>query len=134
NASAAVQSGNARLDSAIDKANSEWASAMKTGDAATIAAAYADDAVFIGFDGSCTKGRTEIEKMYRARFEKGGVAASTKIERRNITVDGDLAYDSGYAEIGMKKDAKISVNGGRYLTVWQNQSGNWKIIYNVVLP
>src|SRR5215831_18882747 len=80
---AAVQSGNAKLDSAIDKGNSEWASAMKTGDAATIAAAYADDAVFIGFDGSCTKGRTEIEKMYRARFEKGGVAASTKIERRN---------------------------------------------------
>jgi len=130
---AAVQSGDAKLDSAIDKANSEWASAMKTGDAATIAAAYADNAVFIGFDGSCTKGRTEIEKMYRTRFERG-VAASTKIERRHITVDGDLAYDSGYAEIGMKKDSKISVNGGRYLTVWQKQSGSWKIIYNVVLP
>jgi ketosteroid isomerase-like protein len=33
------------------------------------------------------------------------------------------------------KDGKLSVNGGRFLTVWQRQKdGDWKILRNVVLP
>src|SRR5262245_50574226 len=99
---AAASSGDAKLDQAVEKANSEWAAAMKTGDAAIIAAPYAEDAVFVGIDGSCVKGRSEIEKMYRDRFQSRGLAASTKIDSRRRTLDGDLAYESGYAEIGMK--------------------------------
>ena len=127
-------SGDTKLDAAIEKANSEWAEAMKTGDSVTIAAPYADDAVFVGFDGTCTRGRSEIEKLYRARFERGGFAASTKIETRQVTVDGDLAYESGYGEIGRNVDGKTKIDGGRFLTVWQNRSGDWKIIHNLVLP
>jgi uncharacterized protein (TIGR02246 family) len=128
------RSGDAKLDRAIEKANSEWAEAMKTGDAATIAAPYADDAVFVGFDGACIRGRSEIEKMYRARFDRGGFAVSTKIETRHVTVDGDLAYESGYAQIGRKAEGKTNIDGGRFLTVWQHRSGEWKIIHNLVLP
>ena len=133
-ASAATKSNDPKLNQAIQKANSEWAAAMKTGDAATIAAPYAEDAVFVGVDGTCTKGRSEIEKLYISRFQKNGPAASTKIEDRDVTVDGDFAYESGYGEIGMNQNGKTVVNGGRFLTVWQRISGEWKIIRNIVLP
>jgi uncharacterized protein (TIGR02246 family) len=123
-----------KLDQTINKANSDWLVAMKTGDSATIAAAYAEDGVFVGFDGTCTKGRAEIQKMYDARFARNGFAVSTKIERRSLTMDGDLAYEAGYGEIGTNQNGTTKVNGGRYLTVWQNRSGEWKIIRNVVLP
>jgi len=131
---AAAGSGDAKLDQTVGKANSEWAAAMKTGDAAIIAAPYAEDGVFVAIDGSCIKGRSEIEKMYHDRFQSRGLAVSTKIDSRRLTLDGDLAYESGYAEIGMKKDGATKVNGGRYFTVWQRQSGDWKIIRNLVLP
>ena len=131
---AAAASGNAKLDQAVARANSEWAAAMKTGDAAIIAAPYAEDGVFIGIDGSCIKGRPEIEKMYRDRFQSRGFAVSTKIDSRRLTLDGDLAYESGYAEISMKKDGSTKVNGGRYFTIWQKQTAGWKIIRNIVLP
>lgn len=131
----AQHSGDPKLDRAIEKANSEFIVAMKTGDAATIAAPYAEDASFITFDGACIQGRTEIEKMYRDRFTRSGPAHSTKINSKKLVVDGDLAYESGYAEIGLLKDGKLSVNGGRFLTVWQRQAnGDWKILRNVVLP
>jgi len=124
-----------KLDRAIERANSEWAAAMKTGDAAACAAAYTENSVFIGIDGSCTNGRSEIEKLYRARFASRGVAATTKIDSKKLVVDGDLAYESGYAEIGWPKGGKVSVAGGRFLTVWQRQAdGEWKILRNVVLP
>ena len=124
-----------KLDKAIAKANSEFIAAMKTGDAAVIAAPYTDRAVFIAIDGACTQGRSEIEKMYQARFERSGLASSTKINSKRLVVDGDLAYESGYAEIRSLKQGKLSVNGGRFLTVWQRQGdGEWKILRNVVLP
>ena len=108
---------------------------MKTGDAATIAAPYTEDASFITIDGTCIQGRTEIEKMYRDRFARSGLARSTKINSKKLIVDDDLAYESGYGEIGLLKDGKLSINGGRFLTVWQRQAnGDWKILRNVVLP
>ncbi len=131
----APRSGDAKLDRAIEKANSEFIAAMKTGDAAAIAAPYTDRVVFIAIDGTCTQGRTEIENMYRARFERSGLASSTKINSKRLVVDGELAYESGYAEIGSLKQGKLSINGGRFLTVWQRQAdGEWKILRNVVLP
>ena len=124
-----------KLDRAIEKANSEFIAAMKSGDAATIAAPYTEDASFITIDGACIQGRTEIEKMYRDRFARSGLARSTKINSKKLVVDGDLAYESGYGEIGLLKDGKLSINGGRFLTVWQRQAnGDWKILRNVVLP
>src|SRR5512132_1743952 len=97
----AHHSGDPKLDRAIEKANSEFIVAMKTGDAATIAAPYADDASFVMIDGACIQGRTEIEKMYRDRFARSGFAQSTKINSKKLVVDGDLAYESGYGEIGV---------------------------------
>jgi len=131
----AHHSGDTKLDRAIEKANSEFIVAMKTGDAATIAAPYTEDASFITIDGTCIQGRTEIEKMYRDRFARSGLARSTKINSKKLIVDDDLAYESGYGEIGLLKDGKLSINGGRFLTVWQRQAnGDWKILRNVVLP
>jgi uncharacterized protein (TIGR02246 family) len=131
----AAQSRNTKLNSAVRKANAEWAAAMKTGDAAVIAAPYADHAVFVGIDGSCIQGRDAIEKMYRERFAQAGVASSTRIDSKHLIVDGDLAYESGYGEMGVTKAGKLTVKGGRYLTIWQRQAdGKWKIIRNVVLP
>jgi uncharacterized protein (TIGR02246 family) len=131
----AHHSGDPKLDRAIEKANSEFIVAMKTGDAATIAAPYTDNASFIMLDGACIQGRTEIEKMYRDRFARTGVARSTTINSKKLVVDGDLAYESGYGEIGLLKDGKVSIYGGRFLTVWQRQANrDWKILRNVVLP
>jgi ketosteroid isomerase-like protein len=73
--------------------------------------------------------------MYGDRFARSGLAQSTKIDSKKLVVDNDLAYESGYGEIGLLKDGQLSVNGGRFLTVWQRQKdGDWKILRNVVLP
>jgi len=124
-----------KLDRAVEKANSEFIVAMKTGDAATIATPYAENASFVTIDGACVQGRAEIEKLYRDRFARAGLAQSAKINSKKLVVDNDLAYESGDGEIGLLKDGKLSIYNGRFLTVWQRQTnGDWKILRNVVLP
>jgi|SRR5436190_1580001 len=123
------------LERAVRKANSDWETAVKNGNAASIAEPYSNDAVFILVDGTCIRGRAEIEKMYRVGFEARGVATTARIDSKKLVVDGDLAYESGYGEVGKIKDGKVSTSGGRYLTVWQRgMRGEWKIIRNIVLP
>src|SRR4051794_35292792 len=102
-------SGDAKLDDAIKKANSEFLSAIKTGDAATIAAPYAEDGIFILSDGTTIHGRAEIEKMYRTRFEKFGPPTSTMLNSRNVSVDDDIGYESGDAETTVTKEAKTRI-------------------------
>ena len=73
--------------------------------------------------------------MYRDRFARFGLARSAKINSKSLVIDNDLAYESGYGEIGVLKDDKLSIKGGRFLTVWQRQTnGDWKFLRNVVLP
>ena len=73
--------------------------------------------------------------MYRDGFQKGGPARTTTIESKRLVRDGDLAYESGYAEVGVFRQGKPVTRGSRYLTVWQAQSnGAWKILRNIVLP
>ena len=123
------------LDDAVRKANAEWADAMKTGDARVIAAPYTETAVFVLADGKCLQGREAIEALYRDGFQRGGLASSTHIVSKSLVRDGDLAYESGYAEVGVTRQGKAVSNRGRYLTVWQAQpDGQWKIVRNIVLP
>ena len=131
----APSSGDPRLDRAIEKANSEWGVAMKAGETASIAAPYLDDAVFVGPDGSCARGKAAIEAMYRERFTKRGEALATRIEPHRVAVDGALAYEWGYGEVTTMAEGKPATRGGPYLTVWSRQpDGDWKILRNVVLP
>jgi hypothetical protein len=58
----AHHSGDPKLDRAIEKANSEFIVAMKTRDAATIAAPYTENASFITIDGACIQGRTKSRR------------------------------------------------------------------------
>lgn len=130
---AVAQPPDPRLAETVHKANADWFVAMKTGDAAVIAAPYAEHGMFVFPDGSSIQGRDAVEKMYRTRFEQRGLAVSTTIDSKRLEPDGDLAYEWGVATIGMMKDGKPVTAGGRYLTVWQRQaSGEWQIFRNLV--
>ena len=62
-------------------------------------------------------------------------ATATRITSRHLERDGNLAYESGDADVTVLRDGVPVTNGGRYLTVWQAQpDGAWKIIRNIVLP
>lgn len=134
-AGTATAAGPDALHDTVQKANAEWAEAMKTGDAVVIAAPYADDAVFVLPDGKTLQGRAAIEVLYRDGFAKGGLASATKIDSKSLVRDDDLAYESGNADITVMRQGKPVTRGGRYLTVWQAQAdGTWKIMRNLVLP
>jgi uncharacterized protein (TIGR02246 family) len=124
-----------KLLAAIKKANSDFEVAMTKADTASIAEPYTTDAVFVSTDGTVTKGRAQIEQLYRDRFARSVAALETRIESEELMLDGDLAYERGRGMIKLRvKDGRVP-GWARFLTVWQRQPrGEWKIFRNVVLP
>ncbi len=120
----------------IERANADWLSAMKRGDAVTTSEPYADDAVFVTSKGESVRGRAAIEKMMHDRFVSGGVAVDGTIKQDGLTAVGAMIYEWGHASLKLALDgAKPTEFTGRYLTVWAADSGGrWRIIRNMSLP
>jgi ketosteroid isomerase-like protein len=118
----------------IEHANGDWVRAMKARDAAAIAAAYADDGVFVLADGTEVKGRAAVQALY----EKASAAATASITGGGIAPDETacnsqgLIYEWGDAELDLKgPDGGEHARGGPYLTVWKQVGHEWKIVRNL---
>ena len=116
----------------IEKVNRDWGTAMVKGDADTVAAAYAPDAVFCKRDGTCFSGHPAILDMTKAALAKGGPMKSAEAHTTRRVEDHGYIYEWGRAQ--MVTGAGKTVAGG-YFTIWVKQpDGHWKIFRNIVLP
>jgi ketosteroid isomerase-like protein len=116
----------------IDAGNQAWIDGMKRGDAARIAATYAENAVDCGPAGDCFAGRTQIEKHIADRMALSGRARSASVQSWGATEQGSFVYEWGRAEAAFDGGRTLA---GSYLTVWQRQpDGVWKIFRNMAIP
>ena len=119
---------------AIDHANGDWIRAMKARDAAAIAAAYADDGLFVLPDGRTVKGRSAVEALYAATPQAAAAQITGGgIETQGLACSGDgLIYEWGQGVVRQRgQDGRERSRGGPYLTVWKATGGEWKIVRNL---
>jgi len=114
----------------IDKANDEWARAIVTGDAATMAAPYDQDGIFILPDGSEIRGRPAVQAMYAKPRLARVLKARIKSDGR-VAADPDDVYEWGTAQMTIERDGKARQASGRYLTVWHRAGTQWVITRNI---
>ncbi|MGA0606172.1 SgcJ/EcaC family oxidoreductase [Phenylobacterium sp. VNQ135] len=114
---------------AIDHANDDWLRAMNAGDAAAIAAAYADDGLFLLPDGEVLKGRAAVEGFYAAR-NTAGTPIEGGITSLGVACGEDgLLYEWGWGEVRVQGSEVRRT--APYLTVWRKVGGQWKIVRNL---
>ena len=119
---------------AIEHANGDWVRALKAGDAAAIAAAYADDGVFVRPDGGVVAGRAQVAKMYAdAARGYGDRLMDGGVQTQGLACgDAGLLYEWGRAWLRLRgRDGQAVERGGAYLTVWRRIDGAWKIVRNL---
>lgn len=118
---------------AIERANSEWADAIKLGDVERLTDPYAEDGVFVAADGTSMKGR----KAIRDFFASGD--RTTKVTNAELRSDGavlaadGLVYEWGHGRLGFRTGDGSSVNRqATYVTVWKRLvNGEWRILRNL---
>lgn len=120
----------------IDAANAAWLSGLRKHDAGAIAAAYADSGLFIARDGTVTRGREAITRMYAARFPRLRPIRDGGVAQGGLTVLGATRVaEWGYAWIEMEPEGGAGPpvrSGGTYVTVWDREAdGHWRIVRNL---
>ena len=144
-AAAARDTGRLRLDTAailksaraeIDAANNAWLPGLQHHDAAALAAAYADSGMFIAGDGTVTRGRDAVARMYTARFARLRPIRAGGIVQDGLAVLGPTRiaeWGHGWLELEPERQGGPPVrSGGNYLTVWDRQAdGHWRIVRNL---
>ncbi|MGQ0384384.1 MAG: YybH family protein [Gammaproteobacteria bacterium] len=109
----------------------DWAAAYNAGDADTIAAKYAEDAIVMPPGTTASVGR-EAFRTFIAADIAGAKAAGVTLsisDGDTAGVSGDLAWHSGAYTV---QDASgATVDSGNYLEVLQNFDGKWLIVRDI---
>ena len=122
----------------IDAANAAWLPGLRQHDAKAIAAPYADSGLFIAGDGTVTRGREAVARMYEARFPKLRPIRAGGIVQDGVAVLAPtriLEWGHGWLEMEPERQgAPPAPSGGSYVTVWERQAdGHWRIVRNLAI-
>ncbi len=105
-----------------------WAAAWNAGNAAGIAALYADDGMLLPPEGDAVQGRAAIEAFWQGAMDAlPGV--TVKLETRELHNLGDVAVEVGsYMDTGADGE---HVDHGKYLVVWMLKDGKWQMVRDI---
>lgn len=107
----------AKVRSEIDAANGKLAEATRRKSASGMASLYAENATFIGPDGTPVAGRKAIEAMWKMQID-GGLDS---VDLKTLSVE-DLAPGM-YVELGTYEVAVGGVSdAGRYMVIWKRSA------------
>lgn len=101
-----------------------------------IDAANADSGLFVAGDGTVTRGRVAVTRMYAERFPRLRPIRAGAVVQDGLTVLGPTRIaEWGHAWLDLVPEDHGEAptrSGGTYLTVWQREAdGHWRIVRNL---
>lgn len=111
----------------VRDANLRRLEAIVAKDADKLQALYADDAVFMVPNAPPVAGAEAIGDTWRDLMALDSFRMTHSIVRLEVGEGGDLAMDLGSYTFGFKADAGEVNDSGKYLLVWKQVDGNWRI-------
>lgn len=111
--------------STIESINSTWNQALNGGNAAALAALYAEDAKLSPGNGQTLIGRAEIEKLFQSFIDNG--VHNHAIDIIEVGGNDHLAYQvARWSANGAETDGKTPAFGGILMGVLEKQAnGTW---------
>jgi uncharacterized protein (TIGR02246 family) len=120
----------AAVRQAIEADADAWESAALAGDAASLAALYAEDAIVQPPNAPRLTGRAGIETGFAEMFAATPFTAVTiSTDAVEVSASGDLAYAYGtYTATVTLPDGTAIDDTGKWLSVHENRDGDWLFV------
>ena len=124
---ACERSAPAENKTAAEEVSAAWARAFDAGDAAALAALYADDAQTFPPGSTAIAGRSDIEAYWREDIGSGGVV--TKLKPDRSVAQADLLQVSGVYDVVGKDGVRLA--NGQYDQLWTRVDDAWKVKHEI---
>jgi uncharacterized protein (TIGR02246 family) len=112
----------------IEKLNDGWTAAFNKGDAAAVAALYAEDAYVLPPGSGMVKGRAAIEAFWRQAAQQMTDAKLTTIDV--LPLGRSAAREIGTVTLKTKSQPPQEV-AGKYVVVWRKVGLDWKLAADI---
>jgi uncharacterized protein (TIGR02246 family) len=111
----------------------DFESLFNTGDAAGMAAFYAEDARLLAEHADLVRGRDAIERFWREAIGRARAASAVRTIRLDEVISsGDLGYALGTVVVRIPADRELTT---KYATVWQRDAdGRWRLAVDSSSP
>jgi uncharacterized protein (TIGR02246 family) len=111
-------------EDAIRKQSTDWAKAYNGGDAAAVAAQYADDAIFMPPGSAGVRGHAAIAAYFKKDIAASKAAGVTFVldPKTDVGVSGNVGWESGTYKALVKGAV---VDAGKFLSVSVKKDGKW---------
>ncbi len=111
----------------IKEANSSFMEAFKSGDAAAVAASYAEDGKLFPANNEVVEGQDAIETFWQGAMNMGvNEVILTTIEANGC---GNTAYEEGRYMLHTRDGSMI--DQGKYIVIWKKVGGQWKLYEDI---
>ena len=118
----------AQNKAAIEKLNDAWTAAFNKGDAAAVAALYAEDAYVLPPGSAMVKGRAAIEAFWRQAAQQMGDAKLTTVDV--LPLGRSAAREIGTVTLQTKSQPPQQIVG-KYVVVWRKVGRDWKLATDI---
>jgi len=118
--------------SAIEIINAKFSDELRKGDSATLASHYSSDA-YVMPPNSDPVPKDKIVSAWGGAIRMG--VKDIKLTTDDITGNGEIAGETGKYE--MYGDNNKLLDKGKYVVIWKNENGEWKLyrdIWNTSMP
>ena len=112
----------------IEKLNNAWTAAFNKGDAAAVAAMYAEDAYVLPPGSDIVKGRAAIEAFWRQAAQQMTDAKLTTLDV--LPLGRNAAREIGTVSLKTKSQPPQEVVG-KYAVVWRKIGSQWKLATDI---
>jgi len=121
------------IQEAIAKVNKEFTDAFARGDAAGVATFYTTEGQLLPTNSEIIQGHEPIAGFWQ--FAMGLGIKTVNLASSEVDVQGETAVEIGQYTLGGADGNTI--DQGKYLVVWKNEGGSWKLhrdIWNTSMP
>ena len=118
----------AQTKSMIQQLNGEWMAAFNKGDAAALAALYAEDAYVLPAGAEMVKGRKAIQAFWAKAAQQLGDAKLTTVDV--MSLGPGAAREIGTFSFKTKGQSPEAVVG-KYAVVWRKIGGRWLLATDI---
>ncbi len=122
-----LEATNTHITEEIAAANAKFMDAFNSGNAAGVAALYAEDGAILPPNAEIMRGRAAIQPFWQGAMNMGvksAVLASIEVEDH-----GNTAIEVG--QYTLSGDAGQLLDAGKYVVIWKHVQGDWRLFRDI---